>query len=130
MRDYVVYHKAERMGLMAIDVDQLVVYTNKDVSSAIGARVWLLTGEGRPRIYRLRSTFIVSRVTVSDRPGFNTKVTGKDGRLLDPMPVLNDEPWFCDFREKQGNFAFGFQQIGDPVVEAGLCKVLREASDG
>lgn len=129
MSDYVVYHKPELMGLMAIDVDRLVIYTSKNAASAIGARVWLITGEGKPRAYRLRSTLIVSAVSASDRPGFASRVTGKDGRLLDPMPALNGEPWFKEFCRIQGNFAFGFQPINDPVVKAGLRKVLREASD-
>jgi hypothetical protein len=126
--DYVVYHKPEIMGYQAIEVDHLAIYTNKTPSAAAGCRVWLLTGEGTPRVYKLRSTFLVSEVVPSDKPGFTTKIKGKDGQLLEPMPVLNTEPWFRSFRERQGNFAFGFQPVNDPGAEAGLRAVLRASS--
>ena len=128
MTDFVVYHKPEVMGYDAINVDNLAIYTNKSSTSAVGGRVWLLTGEGSPRIYRLRSTFLVSEIVPSDKAGFKTKIIGKDGRLLDPMPALNSEPWFKEFVQKQGNFAFGFQPINDTAAQAGLRAVLRAAS--
>ena len=115
--DYVVYHIFERMGYPAIEVGNLVVYTKKRAEGAIGSRVWLITGTGRPRRYYLRATFIVSGIEPSDRQDFKTRLTGTDGQLLDPMPLLNKEPWFPAFVQKQGMFAFGFSPVAPAVAE-------------
>lgn len=109
--DYVVYHIFERMGYPAIEVGNLAIYTRKPATGAVGSRVWLITGTGRPRRYFLRATFIVSGVEVSDRPDFQTRLTGTDGQLFDPMPALHDAPWFPTFIRKQGRFAFGFSPV-------------------
>ena len=125
MTDYIVYHKAEVMGYPALDVDNLAIYTKKPAAGAIGSRVWLIAGEGSPRTYRLRATFLIGRIEPSDNPAFKNRVTGTDGQLLDPMPLLNGEPWFQAFVEEQGRFAFGFNQIKNSAAESGLRAVLR-----
>jgi hypothetical protein len=124
MTDYVVYHKAELMGLPAVDVGNLAIYTKKSADGAIGSRVWLIAGEESPRKYFLRATFLVNGIEPSDRAAFKHLVTGIDGQLLDPMPSLNKEPWFPAFVEEQGRFAFGFNQIKNSAAEAGLRAVL------
>ena len=128
MHDYVVYHKAELMGYGALDVNRLAIYTKKPAEDAVGGRVWLIAGEGSPRQYRLRATFVVGGIGGSDKPGFKHLVTGTDGRLLDPMPLLNREPWFPAFVEEQGRFAFGFNRIRSEEAVAGLRSVLRAHS--
>lgn len=125
MTDFVVYHNPDVMGYPAIDVDRLAIYTDKKPGSIAGSRVWLLTGEGKPRTFRLRATFVVASVEPSDKPEFETKILGKAGELLDPMPILNEEPWFEAFKRNHGNFAFGFQPIGDPASVVGLKSVLK-----
>lgn len=125
MTDYVVYHNPDVMGYGALDVDNLSIYTNKDPGNVIGSRVWLLTGEGSPRRFLLRATFLVSEVGRSDRPQFRTRVFGKAGTFMHPMPVLNDEPWFIQFKKSQGNFAFGFQPISESDAVAGLHALFR-----
>jgi len=122
--DYLVYHNPDRMGYGAMDVDSLSIYTNKPTSAPLGSMVWLITGEGQPRTYKLRGTFKVKDIGPSSDPAFHTAVSGKDGRLLDPMPVLNSEPWFDGFRRSQGNFAFGFQPITDESALNGLRAIL------
>ena len=124
MNDFVVYHKPEKMGYGALDVERLGIYTSKPISGVAGARIWLLTGEDTPRAYRLRATFIISTVEPSDKAAFKTRISGKAGHFLDPMPVLNGEIWFTDFRREQGNFAFGFQSVRNPKHLAGLRSVL------
>lgn len=126
MQDYVVYHKAEVMGYKVIDVNNLAIYTNKPTSNVIGSRVWLIGGEGSPRKYKLRAMFIISAVEVSDKPEFKNKITGKAGQLLNPMPILNNEPWFSDFVEEQGRFAFGFNQIKNTIAIERLRAILSE----
>lgn len=127
MQNFVVYHNQDVMGYPVLDVERLAIYTNKRKNDAVGGRVWLITGEGKPRQYKLRSTFIVDAVTASDQPDFGARVTGKEGHLFHPMPSLNAAPWFDQFRKKQGNFAFGFQPINDFFVEEGLQTLLRRS---
>lgn len=128
MTDYVVYHKAELMGYNALDVDKLAIYTKKPASGSVGSRVWLVAGEGSPRKYRLRATFLIGGIEPSDKPGFKNLVSGTDGQFLDPMPLLNTEAWFPAFVEEQGRFAFGFNPIRNRDAEEGFRAVLRASS--
>lgn len=126
MTDYVVYHKREKMGYPAIDIDNLAVYTSKGASKRKlkDHRVWVIAGEGSPRNYYLRATFRIGDVVSPDKPDFENKVIGTDGQLLDPMPSIGDELWFPQFIKKQGNFAFGFNPIDDSTVVSGLSAIL------
>ncbi len=124
MHDYVVYHKAEKMGYPALDINNLAIYTKKPTDGTKGNRIWLIAGEGKPRKYFLRATFIINSVVPSDKPEFTTRVTGTDGQLLDPMPPLKSEPWFSDFVEEQGRFAFGFNRINNATATESLRKIL------
>lgn len=109
------------MGYTATDVNALSILTSKRPKGALtGNRVWLLTGEGTPRTFYLRGTFLVSDVEDSGAPDFGTVILGKDGAMFSSMFVLNHELWFPGFRRNQGNFAFGFQSINDPMALAGL----------
>jgi hypothetical protein len=125
MTDYIVYHKAEKMGYPALDVGNLAIYTKKPASGAVGSRVWLIAGEGTPRKYFLRASFLIRSIEPSAKPAFTSRVTGTDGQLFDPMPRLDQEPWFPAFVEEQGRFAFGFNRIRNPAAENGLRVVLR-----
>jgi hypothetical protein len=124
MTDYVIYHKAEKMGYPVIDVENLAVYTRKSAANAIGCRAWLIAGEGKPRTYRLRATFLIKDIEPSDRRDFKHRVTGTDGQLLDPMPLLGSEPWFSAFVEEQGRFAFGFNRIDNKSAEEGFRAIM------
>lgn len=59
---------------------------------------------------------------------FHTRVLGSAGRLFSPMPVLDDEEWFPEFKRSQGNFAFGFQSITDARFVRGLETVASRGS--
>ena len=124
MTDYIVYHKAEKMGYPALTVSRLAIYTKKQAAGAIGSQVWLIAGEGSPRKYFLRATFLIGGIEPSDKPDFKSRVTGTDGQLLDPMPLLVGEPWFPGFVEEQGRFAFGFNAIRNAAAEKGLRSIL------
>jgi hypothetical protein len=124
MSDYVVYHKAEKMGYEALDIERLAVYTRKPTDGKVGNRIWLIAGQGKPRQYYLRATFLIGGVEPSDKPDFKYRVTGTDGQLLDPMPSLSAEPWLSGFVEEQGRFAFGFNRIKNAAVVDGLRKLL------
>jgi hypothetical protein len=124
MTDYVAYHKAEAMGYPVLAVDRLAIYTKRPASGAIGSRVWLIAGEGSPRNYFLRATFLIGGIEPSDKPAFKSRVTGTDGQLFDPMPPLGNEPWFPAFVEEQGRFAFGFNRITNTAAEKALRSIL------
>lgn len=124
MHDYVVYHKAEKMGYPALDVNCLTIYTNKPTGGTENGRVWLIAGEGKPRRYSLRATFLIGSVEASNNTDFTSQVTGTDGQLLDPMPLLDMEPWFPEFFKAQGHFAFGFNRITNPNVVDALKRIL------
>jgi hypothetical protein len=118
MKDFVVYHNPDVMGLSVEKVNGLSIVTDKKVNDIKGNRVWLITGEGTPRTFLLRSYFIVDRFEIGD--GYQTKLSGKDGKLFDPMLELNREEWFDDFKSSQGNFAFGLQRIKNDKYIYGL----------
>lgn len=120
MKDFVVYHNPKKMGYPASKVDILSIVTNKSGSGAKGARVWLITGEGKPMRFSLRGIFTVDAVGLSDHPRFKIEVSGSAGRLFDPMLPIDREEWFPAFEHTQGNFAFGFQPIGVLHVVKGL----------
>ncbi|WP_321463162.1 hypothetical protein [uncultured Vibrio sp.] len=127
MSHFVVYHKKEKMGYPAIDVDDLGIYTKKPkefVEGSINEKVWLIAGEGKPRRYFLRACFDINAYADSDRPDFEYKVTGKNGQLLSPMPEIGAEKWFDELIKSQGNFAFGFNRINRENVVKGLKDVL------
>ena len=119
MRDYIVYHNPDRMGYPASDVNVLGIVTNKSAADAQGARVWLIT-RGKPKQFWLRGIFIVDSIERSLHPKFKTRVGGSAGALFNPMLRLDEEPWFDEFKYEQGNFAFGFQPINNPVAVKGL----------
>jgi hypothetical protein len=126
--DFVVYHKPEVMGYQVIDVDKLAIYTNKTAANVVGHRVWLMTGEGKPRAYMLRAVFVADEVGISDKPAFKTRVSGKAGHLFHPMPQLDKQPWFVSFKKSQGNFAFGLAPITEPDAVDGLQRLLKAAT--
>jgi hypothetical protein len=123
-----VYHNAESMGYEASEVTEPVVVTNKRVSAgAIGSRLWLLVGLGRPRRFYLRGTFVVAEIESGADEGYRTRIWGRDARFFEPMIALNDEPWFEDFKRSQGSFAFGYQTIRDERFVRGLERCARRA---
>ena len=120
MKDYVVYHNPDIMGVLAIDVDPFAVVTDKRVAKIRGSRVWLLTGQGNPRTYFVRSYFLVEEIQSGTDSGFETKLCGSVGKAFDPMVELPDAEWFVDFKRSQGNFGFGLQPINDDRFIEGL----------
>jgi hypothetical protein len=126
MKDYVVYHNPDVMSseLAATDDDRHSIVTDKKVSDVRGSRVWLLTGKGSPRTFSLHSYFVVDDIQPGTEDGFQTRLAGA-GEGFDPMPTLNDEEWFDDFKRTLGNFAFGFQHITEPRFIEGLEAVAK-----
>jgi hypothetical protein len=99
MRDIVVYHNPDSMRFPATDVEEPEIVTNKPVSgTAIGGRIWLLTGEGEPRHFFLRGVFTITEIGAGDERGFRRRVSGTDARFFTPMIELTNEEWLPDFK--------------------------------
>ena len=121
MPDYVVYHNPDKRGFSAAECKDFRVLTSNTVpNEVIGSRIWLLTGEGRPRKYYLASTFIAENVTHDDVEGFQNCISAAIGQMFRPMIRIDEENWFPDFLYHQGNFAFGFGVIREEQVVNGL----------
>jgi hypothetical protein len=127
VRHAAVYHNPERMGYSVAGYRRACFLTNKRVTAgAVGTRVWLLTGEGRPRRYYLRGTFTVARFESAADEGFRWRVWGEGARYFVPLIDVTDAGWFDPFRRSQGSFAFGWQTI----AEARFVRALERASAG
>ncbi len=113
MDDYVAYHNPEKMKCRAKDLKVHAVLTKKDISGIRGARVWLITGEGKPRKYYLCDWFIVDRIETIDDPNFLKRISGTEGKFIRPQKRIDGEPWFADFKKTNGNFGLGFQPINE-----------------
>jgi hypothetical protein len=115
MNEYVVYHNPDVMGSSVLEVATPSIVTNKPApADLIGSRVWLLTGEGRPRQFFIRAHFVAARIGSAHGAGYQTRVTGTNARFFAPMVELPRNADVHDFRRRQGNFAFGLQKISDP----------------
>jgi 5-methylcytosine-specific restriction enzyme A len=128
MRDFVVYHNPDSMGQVVSEGSGFSAVTDKNVGDIFGDRVWLLTGEGSPRKFYVRSYFTVDKLEPGSGQGFITRISGETGEVFDPMIEIGTEDWFVDFRKQQGNFAFGFQPINDFRFVAGLEKAVGYSS--
>jgi 5-methylcytosine-specific restriction protein A len=125
-RDFVVYHNTDKMG--KLDTSSYGIVTGHDTEKARSQRVWLISGDGRPRRYCLEQTFIVDKTGRSRRGSdYSFYATGESGFTFEPPVELNDEPWFEALRTATGNLAFGLQPINDPLVRAGLSKTLQRS---
>lgn len=127
MRHFVQYHNAETQG----DPSQpsrgrLSIYTRKPVQALIGDRVWLVSGQGRPRSYALVGSFLVSEVN-EDSEGTNTAWGQTLTSFAHPIPI-NGTDWFGSLRRATGNFAFGLQRLTEAAVIEGLLEVCFESA--
>ncbi|MFZ5623307.1 MAG: hypothetical protein ACOY71_02595 [Gemmatimonadota bacterium] len=117
MKDLVGYHNAEKMGYSFQDAgDPMVFRTRKAVNHLVGARLWVISGEGWPRSYFLAGWFIVDRVGPCPEDPSERWVRGTVGQMFKPMIRLNKLSWFPRFRASQSNFSLGLQHIDDEFV--------------
>jgi hypothetical protein len=94
------------------------IVTNKlpPTSGVLGRRVWLIVGEGIPRRYYLRQTFITDEIQPAPIDGFEHLVRGRHGRRFRALRI-DTEPWFREFQRSQGNFAFGLNPIREEFAD-------------
>lgn len=120
LQDFIVYHNPDAMGPLEPG-DNFGVVTNRGLGSAtIGDRVWLITGEGTPRKFFLASWFYIDEFSSGEDNGFKHAIVGKNGQNFDPFIEIEQDEWFTQLKQDQGNFAFGFSRINTPGAADGL----------
>lgn len=115
MKNYVQYHKIEEYG-PASTSEPIYICTNKQKPNVIGNKIWLFSGEGRPRRYFLSAVFIADRFFPVPDPNFYFRIDGEIGRRFAPPVEVTHFPWFHEMRRQQGNFAFGLNELDDRFV--------------
>lgn len=114
------YHNVERQGPLHPD-ERPAIFTAKSVQALLGDRIWLVSGEGRPRAYYLNGSFEVSELSSAAQEGEMNEAWGGDfDRWLEKPVRIDAEPWFEDLRRATGNFAFGLERINDARIIQGL----------
>lgn len=126
MEHYIVYHNPDTMGYPVSEVQTFSVFTNKAVTDVRGSRIWLIGGKGKPRTYFLWGYFVADDVVPAKKADFRNCITGSKGQRLQPMPQVDDEEWFDDFKRSLSNFSLGFQRITNERYIRGLKSVVAQ----
>jgi hypothetical protein len=86
MRHYVTYHNTDVMGYPCdqSSTRPFSIVTDKSVSNLLGNKLWLISGEGKPRKYFLCSVFVVDGVGEDVATGYKHYAAGENGAALRP----------------------------------------------
>lgn len=119
MIDYAVYHNPKTMGY-DIRFGEPRILTSK-TNLRVPCRVWLFSSRmnGKKKEYFLGGWFMASHFNSSASEGFDFELVGDSwGHWYqeNARPVISDHPWFPEFLQSQGNFAFGCNQIHSRFV--------------
>lgn len=113
MKHYLIYHNPRKMGYSLDTVKDFIAFTNRKVNDEnIGSKVWLITGEGKPKEYFLKMYFVIEDIKSGVEKDFKTKLLGSEGKILPSMKRIDDLAWFDKFRKQMANFR-GFAEIRD-----------------
>lgn len=113
MKHFISYHNADKMGYTYEEARPFSVGTTKSVDRLLHNRIWSVSGEGQPRSYYLRDTWIADEIGPSEQEDFVNYAHGSEGFVFDPPVHLNPLPWFPAFLKSQSNFSLGLQPIKD-----------------
>lgn len=128
MNHFVAYHSTEKMGHEFAPTQNFHFFSRKPenfLRSAIGARVWTITGtpdDAGHMVFRLAGVFTPSDVR-QDGDGFG--IVG-DGTPFRPAMDISSQEWFAELLSEQNNFSFGFNRIRSENVVAALERARRE----
>lgn len=122
MKHYLVYHSAEKMGHSFRDdnggqTGDYSIVTSKKPDNLPGNAIWLISGEGKPKDYRLEYWFIVDGFETITDPEFEAQVYGTDGYTFKGGVPITRLPWFRPFRERMANFSLGLSPLTDADVK-------------
>lgn len=98
--------------------------------------IWVIEGrkEGRSKKYYLREVFQPTRKAeklegyfVGKTKKFDYLIEG-DGLEFGSGILLNDLPWFPEFKKRNGSFGFGLRILSDETIKAELIALAQQFS--
>jgi hypothetical protein len=122
VKHFLVYHSAEKMEHSFRDDEEgegsgiYSIVTSKKPDKLKGTVIWLISGEGKPRDYRLEYWFIVDGFKTITDPEFRAEVYGAEGYTFSGGVRIGALPWFRPFRERMANFSLGLSSLTDSEV--------------
>ncbi len=130
--NFVAFHSVPRMGYAysARPADGFSFKSNKSrafLERAIGSEVWVIEGRRDAKGATQFGLAAVYTADVVDAGADHFLVEGEEGREFSPPIPLNGVPWLEALLQEQNNFAFGFNEIHDAVVVAGLADIAAPA---
>jgi hypothetical protein len=93
------------------------IVSRKDTLRLVGNAVWLVSGEGQPRVYRLEHWFIASGARPAEQRGFTAEATGTKGCIFRGGIELTGLPWFTGFLRVKSNFSTGLSPLSGEDVK-------------
>lgn len=143
---YLGYHTKETMSYDFYDpkVKRFTLVTsNEDEASEVSYRkdytkngfVWVIEGrkEGRKTLYYLQEVFRPTRKAEKAVQGYYVGAKKKfdyylegDGIDFRDAYLLNDLPWFPNFKKRNGNFGFGLRLLRDETVKTEFIRLTTE----
>ena len=129
MTDFIAYHNIDKMGGDFKPSRRFDFFSRKPetlLRSAIGNRVWTITGKRRKgqMVYRLAGVFTPSEVQWEEDL---FRISG-DGKPFNPPIDLSDLPWFVELFREQRNFSLGFNRIRAESIIEGLETLVNSQS--
>jgi hypothetical protein len=113
VRHFIQYHNPQRYGPPGEHRpgEPFWIATNKNPRWLPGNAVWVVMGEGTPRVYTLFAVFAAGWVERTSDVDFLYHAGGLDGLRFDPEIELNPFPWFQEMKRSLGNFSLGLTEI-------------------
>lgn len=127
VRHFVVYHNSEDWG-EPINLSRIT--TNKSVKNTLGARMWVIAGNQRPRAFYLCHTLIVERIGNDAKGGYKNWAGSKHVQSFDPPIRIDGFKWFPEFKRTFGSFAFGLQPMSDEKFISSLEQLRKNPRSG
>ena len=133
---YLGYHTAGTMSYEFDDAQQFTLVTSNateadDVSNSRDPSkngfIWVIEGykQGSQKYYYLREVFRPTKKfeAAEDKHYAGAKkkfyyTLSGEGLDFERKFLLNDEPWFLEFKKRNGNFAFGLRVLADDQIKA------------
>jgi hypothetical protein len=130
--NFVAYHSVARMGYAysASTADGFSFKSSKNrafLERSIGSEVWVIEGRRDAKGATQFGLAAVYTADAVDDGADHLLIQGEEGREFSPPIPLNGVPWFEALVQEQNSFSFGFNEIRDAGVVAGLAKLASPA---
>ena len=121
MQHFVQYHNVDKEGPCSANSTRMKIYTRKAVGGLVGNRVWLISGQGRPRTYELVGSFLVREI--GENPDGTNFAEGQTIAAFKPSIPIGEMDWFALLKRATNSFSFGLTRLKDDAVVSGLLAV-------